>query len=118
MRRKNVYVQIILAVILVIGLASVSHADQTALVLVNSSSPDYLNFQHYIQPYLDHFGVPYATLDIASSPVPSDIGDYALIIIGHRQLDPIRGRGSPSHQSQGAAALRSTAGRTTTRIRF
>jgi hypothetical protein len=59
-----------------------------AVVLVNHLSPSYLDFQHFIQPYLDHFGVPYTVLDIASQAVGLDIGDYALIIVGHRQLDP------------------------------
>lgn len=58
-----------------------------ALVLVNSNSPNYGDFQHFIQPYLDHFGVPYAVLDIASTPVSDDIESHSLIIIGHRQLD-------------------------------
>ena len=58
-----------------------------AVVLVNSASADYADFQHYIQSYLDHFGVPYTLLDIATTPIPTDIGDYALIIIGHRGLD-------------------------------
>jgi len=58
-----------------------------ALVLVNSASPNYADFQTYVQPYLDQFGVPYSTLDISSTPVPVDLGSYALIIIGHRQLD-------------------------------
>ena len=43
-----------------------------ALVLVNSASAGYADFQHYIQPYLDHFGVPYTLLDIATAPVGSD----------------------------------------------
>ena len=58
-----------------------------AVVLVNSASPAYLDFQHYIQPYLDHFGVPYTVLDIAITPLSAGVGDYALIISGHRQLD-------------------------------
>jgi hypothetical protein len=58
-----------------------------AVVLVNASSASYTDFAHYIQPYLDNFGVPYTLLDIASAPVESDIGEYAVIIIGHRQLD-------------------------------
>ncbi len=56
-------------------------------MLVNSSSAKYLDFQHAIQPYLDNFGVPYTVLDIASNAVGTDIGNYALIIIGHSQLD-------------------------------
>ena len=58
-----------------------------AVVLVNHNSPSYTDFQHFIQPYLDHFGIPYTLLDIASADVGVGIGDHALIIIGHRQLD-------------------------------
>ena len=58
-----------------------------AVVLVNSSSARYLDFQHYIQPYLDNFGVPYTVLDIATNGVGANLGRYALIVIGHSQLD-------------------------------
>lgn len=58
-----------------------------AVVLVNSNSANYADFQHFIKPYLDHFGVPYDVLNIATTPVEADIQDYALIIIGHRQID-------------------------------
>ena len=58
-----------------------------ALVLVNTSSAGYADYTRFIRPYLDHFGVPYTALDIASSPVPATLGDNALIIVGHRQLD-------------------------------
>ena len=30
-----------------------------ALVLVNSTSAGYPDFAHFVQPYLDNFGVPY-----------------------------------------------------------
>jgi uncharacterized repeat protein (TIGR01451 family) len=58
-----------------------------ALVLVNSTSAAYTDFQHLIQPYLDHFGVPYDVLDIATTPVTAAVQNYALIITGHRQID-------------------------------
>ena len=58
-----------------------------AVVLVNSSSAKYLDFKHSIQPYLDNFGVPYTVLDIASNTVGTNVGNYAVIIIGHSQLD-------------------------------
>jgi hypothetical protein len=58
-----------------------------ALVLVNSASASYADFQHFVQPYLDHFGIPYTLLNIATTPVSTTIADYAVIIIGHRQLD-------------------------------
>ncbi len=58
-----------------------------AVVLVNSSSPKYLDFQHFIQPYLDTFGVPYTVLDIASNSIGTNLAHYASIIIGHKLLD-------------------------------
>ena len=58
-----------------------------AVVLVNSNSVAYGDFSHFIQPYLDHFGVPYTVLDIATTSVDSDVADFAVIIIGHRQID-------------------------------
>jgi len=68
------------------GQAAVTRAD--AVVLVNSTSPAYQDFARAIQPYLDHFGVPYTVVDVATSPVPANLPDYALIIIGHNRLDP------------------------------
>jgi len=58
-----------------------------AVVLVNSTSARYLDFQHYIQPYLDNFGIPYTLCDIATNGVSTNLGRYALIVIGHSQFD-------------------------------
>ena len=58
-----------------------------AVVLVNSSSSRYLDFKHFIQPYLDNFGVPYTVQDIATNGVGTNLGHYALIVIGHSELD-------------------------------
>jgi hypothetical protein len=58
-----------------------------AVVLVNSASGGYADYTHFIKPYLDHFGIPYTVLDIAASQITAAIGDYAVIIAGHRQLD-------------------------------
>ena len=58
-----------------------------AVVLVNSQSSNYLDFTHFIQPYLGNFGVPYTVLDIASNPVDTNLTNYALIIVGHARLD-------------------------------
>lgn len=58
-----------------------------AVVIVNSTSAGYADFPHYIQPYLDHFGIPYTVIDISSSTLPLDLSSYALIVIGHNQLD-------------------------------
>ena len=58
-----------------------------AIILVNSQSARYQDFQHFIQPYLDNFGFPYAVQDIATNAPDQSIGSYAVIIIGHSQLD-------------------------------
>lgn len=58
-----------------------------AVVLVNSQSAKYLDYVHFLQPYLGNFGVPYSVLDISSNVVNSSLTNYALIIIGHAQLD-------------------------------
>jgi len=58
-----------------------------AIVLVNSASAKYLDFQRLIEPYLDNFGVPYTVLDIATNVSTANLTNYALVIIGHKQLD-------------------------------
>jgi hypothetical protein len=42
--------------------AAMGSARADAVVIVNSASPSYPDFQHLIQPYLDHFGIPYTVL--------------------------------------------------------
>jgi len=85
-----------------------SRAD--AIVLVSSVSPAYGDFAKFVKPYLDNFGVPYATLDLAATPVPSSIGDYALIIVGHRQLDPTGERLDAGAQRAISAAVHEGSG--------
>jgi len=58
-----------------------------AVVLVNSASAGYSQYEQHVQPYLGHFGVPCTVLDIFTTPVTADIEDFAVIIVGHRQLD-------------------------------
>ena len=58
-----------------------------AAVLVNSASPGFADYTHYVKPYLDHFGFAYTTLDIATVAIASTIGAYAVIVVGHRGLD-------------------------------
>lgn len=58
-----------------------------AVVLVNSQSPSYIEFQALLQPYLKQFGVPYDTIDISNTTVGTSIANYQLIIVGHSSLD-------------------------------
>ena len=59
------------------------------IALTNSSSEYYDDFEHYIKPYLDNFGIPYNVFDIAETPLPEDIGDFSLIIVAHKGIDEI-----------------------------
>jgi hypothetical protein len=77
----------LLAALLLAGTPRASGNNAGAVVLVNSSSARYPDFQHFILPYLNNFGVPCTVLDIASNTVGSDLTNYALIIVGHPQLD-------------------------------
>src|SRR5262245_2483337 len=81
--------RLVIACLIALGAFTAAIADQRtdAVLLVNSASTSYADAQHYIQPYLDQFGVPYTVLDIATTPVTASIGDYALIIVGHQKLD-------------------------------
>ncbi len=74
-----------IALTIVAAPASAQQAD--AVVLVNSANAHYADAQHFIRPYLDHFGVPYSVLDIATTQVGPEIADHALIVIGHAGLD-------------------------------
>jgi hypothetical protein len=70
--------------------ASVPRAAATgadAIVLVNSASARFPDFQRFIQPYLENFGVPYSVFDIHTNALDSSIAQHALIIVGHNQLD-------------------------------
>jgi hypothetical protein len=75
--------------ILALGLAAAvaQSVHTSALVLVNSQSPRFADFQRFLQPYLENFGVPYAVVDISSNLAAADFARYAVIVVGHSQLD-------------------------------
>jgi len=51
------------------------------------ASAKYADFQRFIQPYLDHFGVSYAVLDIRTNAAITNFERYAVVIVGHGQID-------------------------------
>jgi len=56
-----------------------------ALVLINSGSSYYPQFTIYVKPYLNHFGVPYQIVDVATEVLPA-FANYGLIILGHERV--------------------------------
>lgn len=57
-----------------------------ALVLVDRSAPDVADFDALVAPYFEHLGVPSTVVDVAAEPVPTAVGDYALVVLGHAGL--------------------------------
>jgi hypothetical protein len=85
------------------GQVGVTRAE--TIVLVNSHSAGYADFQHFIQPYLDNFGFPYTVSDISTNPPGPELQKYSLIIIGHAQLDPTLTYLTPSAQTSISLAV-------------
>lgn len=76
-----------------------------AIVLVNSTSAKYSDFQHWIQPYLENFGVPYTVRDLSTNASTASLTNYALIMVGHKQLDTNHAYLDTSAQTTIAAAV-------------
>jgi hypothetical protein len=83
----------------------IPHWNLGAVVIVNSEAVDHSDFPNLIEPYLTQFGVPYETRDIARRPLGDDLGQYALIIIGHRALDATRRYLTPACERRLVAAV-------------
>src|SRR5215472_3143311 len=83
----------------VVGRADAGTVGADAVVLVNSASPKFLDFRNYIQPYLNHLGVPYTIQDITTNAPGTNLSRYALIIIGHAQIDTNNAFLTPSAQT-------------------
>src|SRR6187399_494841 len=49
---------LLLACLGIVRSSSAAIQSAEALVLVNSASARFLEFRNYLQPYLDHFGIP------------------------------------------------------------
>lgn len=81
-----------------------------AVVLVNSQAPDYADFSRLLEPYLVHFGVPYTVRDVSQPDAFSDLGDCALVMIGHRGLDAPRRFLTSEHESSLIAAIKNGTG--------
>lgn len=84
--------------------------DMRALVLLNSLSSGYREGTEIVLPYLEHFGIPYVMVDLASSPLPQPAADHALIVVAHRHLDPAGLRLGPTGRRMLLAALWSGTG--------
>lgn len=80
-----------------------------AVALVNSASAKYADFQYFIQPYLDHFGVPYSVVDIRTNAAVN-FDQYSVIIVGHSQIDTNHVYLSSASQNSLSAAVVSGSG--------
>ena len=96
----------LLALVLALAVATRAGANNAgAVVLVNSQSARYADFAHFLQPYLSNFGVPYTVLDLGTGAAVTNLTNYALIIVGHAQLDTNRVYLTPVVQSNLSLAV-------------
>jgi hypothetical protein len=96
---------VLLALVLFPTASKSATVSADTVVLVNSASTRYLDFRNYLQPYLDHFGIPYSVLDVRTNEVGANIADYALIVVGHAQFDTNHLYFSPTEQSNVVQAV-------------
>jgi hypothetical protein len=80
-----------------------------ALVLVNSNQSDYLNYNCYLKPYLDHFGVPYDVIDLNKTLYNNiNFNFYSIIIPGHDAI--LNDTDYPGYLNQIEAAIKNGVG--------
>lgn len=81
-----------------------------ALVLVNSLSPQHQRRAPYVLAYLEHWGVPHQILDLAHTPLPTNVADFPLLIVAHEEMDVDSARLGPLGRERLLAAVRMGAG--------
>ncbi len=73
---------------MVLGTGCSQKMGMTTLVLIDSDDPASEMAEHYLLPYLDHFGIDYEVTDIHEMKPGKNLRDYALVIIGHDMKMP------------------------------
>ena len=63
-----------------------SQPARQVLIILNSSGSEYIKSEHYLMPYMSHFGIPFDTLDLAKADMPDNIDKYLVIILGHANV--------------------------------
>ena len=76
-----------------------------ALVIINSNSGAAIHYTEWIKPYLDYYGIPYTEWDLATNPAVPDFASFAVIIIGHDELDYFSTYLTPTIQDQISLAV-------------
>lgn len=62
------------------------HKPTQVVCIWNSRSPEFIKAKQYLEPYLEHLGIPFDSIDIASADLPSTFHSYHLIILSHSRL--------------------------------
>ena len=81
--RKLILLGLLLTIIWQMGCQPKRTSRLEAMVIVNSQSPDFNKWKEMLLPYLDHFGLPYYSLNLASEKPADKNSDHPLIIIAH-----------------------------------
>jgi hypothetical protein len=84
--KKQVFLYLVALLILLNGVCNGSEINWQVLVILNSKSTEASKSREYLMPYLDHFGIPFNTLDLADKKLPVDLKIYNLIILSHKGI--------------------------------
>jgi len=60
--------------------------NRQVLLVLNSGNPESMKSRQYLMPYLNHFDIPYDTLDVTGKNPPKHLQRYSLIILAHRDI--------------------------------
>ena len=83
MKREPILSAVFFGLIAFSALSAEGRLPMQALVLLDSRRPEARFGMERILPYLDHFGIPYAAVDLASQNIPSSPSAAALWIVSH-----------------------------------
>ena len=64
-----------------------SLAPLNVLIVINSLTSAVRSFTHTLLPWFDHYGIPYDVVDLLREPLPEDLPDFPLVVLGHAGLD-------------------------------
>ena len=85
--KKYIIIHILSCLLILIDCKpDISLPERQVLIILNSGSSEYNKSEHYMLPYMSHFGIPFDSLDLAKADLPDNIEKYPLIILGHAKV--------------------------------
>jgi hypothetical protein len=77
-----------IVLLLASGCERTGHSGRQTLLVLDSGDPAWQHTHDYLIPCLEHFGIPFDTLNLAEQEPPRNLQRYHLIILAHKDLKP------------------------------